>query len=138
MFFGGINGFNSFYPEQLSENKFIPPVVITNFSLFNEKVPIDKPINGDVVLSKSIIQTDTLTLSHDNNIFTFEFAALDYTSPKLNKYAYKLEGFNEDWVYSGNLRLANYTNIDPGTYVFKVKGTNNDGICREGCFPAGS
>jgi len=131
MYFGGINGFNSFYPDQLSENKFIPPIVITNFYLFNEKVLIDKPINGDIVLTKSTVQTDTIILSHDNNIFTFEFAALDYTSPKLNRYAYKLEGFNEEWIQSGNLRLANYMNIDPGTYVFKVKGTNNDGIWNE-------
>ena len=131
MFFGGINGFNSFFPEQLSENKYVPPIVVTNFYLFNEKVPINKPINEEVILTKSMVQTDTIELSHNNNILTFEFAALDFTSPQLNKYVYKLEGFNKDWVQSGESRLANYTNLDPGTYVFRVKGSNNDGIWNE-------
>ncbi len=131
MFFGGINGFNSFYPHNIVENKFIPPVVITDFHLFNRRVAIDENADGDFTLYKSIVETDTIELSHKQNIFSFEFAALNYASPQLNKYAYKLEGFDENWNYIGSKRIANYTNIDPGVYTFKVKASNNDGIWNE-------
>jgi signal transduction histidine kinase/ligand-binding sensor domain-containing protein len=128
MFFGGISGFNSFMPGRIVENKFVPPVVITNFYLLNENIPVGKRIKGNVILKKSPVQTDTIILAYDENIFSFEFAALDFTSSKHNAYKYILEGFDEKWINSGSRRIANYTNIDPGTYIFKVKGTNNDGV----------
>jgi len=121
MFFGGLNGFNSFYPHQVKDNPHIPPVVITDFKKFNESVKLDKAIS----------ETKELKLSYKDRFFGFEFAALDYTNPRKNQYAYKLEGFDKDWIYSGNRRYASYTNLDGGTYTFRVKGSNNDGVWNE-------
>jgi len=124
MFFGGINGFSSFYPDSLNENTFIPPVYITDFQIFNKSVVV-----GDEsgTLQKDINETRKIILSYKQSVFTFEFAALSYTVPRKNQYAYKLEGFDDDWNYIGNKRTATYTNLNPGKYVFRVKGSNNDG-----------
>ncbi|MFA7287893.1 MAG: two-component regulator propeller domain-containing protein [Melioribacteraceae bacterium] len=114
IFFGGINGLNYFYPEQIKDNKSIPPVVISSITVFNQ------PINRE---------PDNLVLSYGENFFTVEFAALDYTNPIDNQYAYMLEGFDSDWNYTTSKnRMASYTNLQPGKYVFKVIGSNNDGI----------
>nr|WP_172642224.1 two-component regulator propeller domain-containing protein [Allocoleopsis franciscana] len=121
MFFGGLNGFNAFYPDQVKDNPHIPPIVITDFKKFNESVKL-KP---------SIFEIQSIKLSYKDNFFGFEFAALDYTNPLKNQYAYKLEGFDKDWIYSGIRRYASYTNLDGGTYIFKVKGSNNDGVWNE-------
>ena len=121
MFFGGLNGFNAFYPAQVQDNPHIPPIVITDFKKFNESVKLDR----------SISVTKEIKLSYKDDFFSFEFAALDYTNPQKNKYAYKLEGFDKDWIYSGNRRYASYTNLDGGTYIFRVKGSNNDGVWNE-------
>lgn len=121
MFFGGLNGFNAFYPDQVKDNPHIPPVVITDFRKFNENVKLDK----------SISEIESIKLSYKDNFFGFEFAVLDYTNPLKNQYAYKLEGFDKDWIYSGSRRYASYTNLDAGTYRFKVKGSNNDGVWNE-------
>ena len=121
MFFGGLNGFNAFYPEQVKDNPHIPPIVITDFKKFNESVKLDRAISA----------TKEIKLSYKDDFFSFEFAALDYTNPQKNKYAYKLEGFDKDWIYSGNRRYASYTNLDGGTYIFRVKGSNNDGVWNE-------
>ncbi len=121
MFFGGLNGFNTFYPEQVKDNPHIPPIVITDFKKFNESVK----------LGTSISETKEIKLSYKDNFFGFEFAALDYTNPHKNQYAYKLEGFDKDWIYSGTRRYATYTNLDGGTYVFRVKGSNNDSVWNE-------
>jgi ligand-binding sensor domain-containing protein len=112
MFFGGINGFNLFIPEQIRDNTFIPPIAITNFSVFDKSVPFD----------------DEISLSHDENFFSFEFAALNFTNPQKNNYAYQLVGFDETWIMSGTRRYASYTNLDPGQYLLRVKGANNDGV----------
>ncbi|MEO6672644.1 MAG: two-component regulator propeller domain-containing protein [Ginsengibacter sp.] len=125
IFFGGINGFNVFNPNSLSENKNIPPVIITGFELFNKPVTIG---SGNSVLQKSISQTKEITLKHNQSVFTLEFAALNYTISEQNNYAYMLEGFDEEWNYVGAQRKATYTNLDPGTYTFKVKASNNDGL----------
>jgi two-component sensor histidine kinase/ligand-binding sensor domain-containing protein/PAS domain-containing protein len=121
MFFGGLNGFNTFYPDQVKDNPHIPPIVITNFQKFNKDVKLDTAISS----------TKEIKLSYKDNFFSFEFAALDYTNPSKNQYAYKLEGFDKDWIYSGTRRYASYTNLDGGTYTFRVKGSNNDGIWNE-------
>jgi two-component sensor histidine kinase/ligand-binding sensor domain-containing protein len=121
MFFGGLNGFNAFYPDQVKDNPHIPPVVITDFKKFNESVKLDKAIS----------ETKELKLSYKDRFFGFEFAALDYTNPQKNQYAYKLEGFDKDWISSGTRRYASYTNLDGGTYTFRVKGSNNDGVWNE-------
>ena len=125
IFFGGVNGFNVFNPDSLPENKNIPPVFLIGFELFNKAVI---PGAKGSVLHQSILETKEIILSHDQSVFTFEFAALDYTFPEKNQYAYKLEGFDKDWNNVGNKRTATYTNLDPGAYVFKVRGSNNDGI----------
>jgi signal transduction histidine kinase/DNA-binding response OmpR family regulator len=133
MFFGGDNGFNSFYPDSIKENVRIPPIVITDFRLFNNSVPVglDTTTNR-TILKKSITETKEIELSYKDFIISFEFAALDFHTPEKNKYAYILKGFDKEWNYTdANKRFATYTNLDPGEYTFKVKGSNNDGIWNE-------
>ena len=127
-FVSGINGLNAFYPENITDNPYIPPVVITDFQLFNKAVPI----GPDSVLQKHISQSEELTLAYHQSFFSFEFAALNYTLSDKNKYAYMLEGFDEDWyVIDSQRRFATYTNLKPGQYTFRVKGSNNDGVWNE-------
>ena len=121
MFFGGTNGFNGFYPDSVHDNPHVPPIVITNFQKFNK----------DVSLSDPVYQTNMLNLSYKDYVFSLEFAALDFAFPEKNQYAYKMEGFEEEWNYSKNRRFVTYTNLDPGHYTFRVKGSNNDGIWNE-------
>ncbi len=121
---GGTSGFNIIYPEKISENKNIPNILIIDFKIFNVSV---EPGSKNSPLIKNITETKTLTLSHDQSVLTFNFAVMDFTAPEKNQYAYKMEGFDKDWIYSGNKREATYTNLDPGKYVFHVKGSNNDG-----------
>ncbi|HSP87784.1 MAG TPA: two-component regulator propeller domain-containing protein [Ignavibacteriaceae bacterium] len=128
LIFGGTNGFNIFNPEELMNNNFIPPVVITNFQIFNKPVEINKENSP---LKKSIYLTKEIELSYDQNVFSLEFAALDFTVPGKNRYAYKMEGFDNDWIYSGNRHYVTYTNLDPGEYIFRVKGSNNDEVWNE-------
>ncbi|MDB5239950.1 MAG: signal transduction histidine kinase [Spirosoma sp.] len=118
LYFGGDHGFNAFDPGQLRVNRHVPPVVITQVKLF------DKPLSGKGEASK-------IDFNYDENFFSFEFAALSYTNPSKNRYAYRLEGLEKHWVYSGSRRYASYTNLNPGTYTFRVKGSNNDGIWNE-------
>ena len=129
LYFGGNNGLNAFFPDQLADNPIVPPVVLTNFNLFNKPVPIG---TVDSPLSRQIDETDTLTLTSDQSKFSIEFAALSYRASKKNRYAYQLENFDKDWNYAdSNRRYATYTNLDPGEYVFRVKASNNDGIWNE-------
>ncbi len=127
MYFGGKNGFISFQPDRIEENTRIPPIVVTDFKLFNESVKPD--IIGKSPLQYDISDTKQIFLTYEQNFFSFEFAALDYTDPQKNLYAYKMEGIDEDWVISdASQRFANYTDVQPGEYVFLVKGSNNDGV----------
>ncbi|MCI0691977.1 histidine kinase, partial [candidate division KSB1 bacterium] len=119
MFFGGINGFNAFYPDEVKDNAYIPPIVITAFKKF------------DQIAKRDIAATDEIALSYKDKYLTFEFVALDYTNPEKNQYAYIMEGFDETWIDAGTRRFVSYTNLDPGNYVFKVKGSNNDGVWNE-------
>ncbi len=128
MFFGGTNGFNSFFPDKIIENKKIPSIYITGFKVFNESIRIGK----NSILKKNISETKKITLPYYKNTFSFEFVALDFTAPRKNKYAYKLINFDDSWHQVGyKERVARYMNLNPGTYVFKVKGSNNDGIWNE-------
>lgn len=125
LMFGGVNGFNIIDPNAIAENKNVPAIVLTGFELFNKPVTVNtdkSPLKQDLLLTKEII------LSYKQSVFTFKFAALDFTSPEKNLYAYKLEGFDKDWNYVGTQRKATYTNLAPGTYTFKVKASNNDGV----------
>ncbi len=129
MFFGGINGFNAFYPERITENQFVPPVLITDFQIFNKSVPIGEFTEGRTILAKHISETEELELSYKDAVISFEFTALSYAAPLKNQYAYKMEGFDKDWIYtSASRRFATYTDLRPGNYVFRVKGSNHDGI----------
>ncbi|HEY4325418.1 MAG TPA: two-component regulator propeller domain-containing protein [Mucilaginibacter sp.] len=128
IYFGGVNGFNIINVGDIPENKNIPQVAITDFQLFNKSVFSD---STNSLLQASIINNHSLELSYDQSVFTFEFAALDYTIPQKNKYAYKMEGFEKDWNYVGNQHTATYTNLNPGTYTFRVKAANNNGIWNE-------
>ncbi len=121
MFFGGLNGFNAFYPADVGDNPYVPLVVLTAFRKFNQVVAFETPLT----------EVREITLSYRDNFFAFEFAALDYTDPQKNRYAYKLEGFDRDWVECGARRYASYTNLPPGTYTFRVRGANNDGVWNE-------
>ncbi len=133
MYFGGTNGFNVFHPDSLKDNTNIPQVVITNFQLLHKPVAVGfDPLWNRTILEKSISETELIELSHDDNIISFEFAALDFRNPIKNKYAYILEGFDEEWTNTdGRLRYVTYTNLNPGEYNFRVKGSNNDGIWNE-------
>ena len=127
MFFGGINGFNVFHPDSIHDNPFIPPVWITELQIFNKTVTIDK----DSPLHQHITESKEITLSHQQSVFTFVFAALNYTRSEKNQYAYKLEDFDKDWNYVATRRTATYTNLDAGDYTFRVKASNNDGVWNE-------
>lgn len=128
LFFGGIQGLNYFYPNQITDNSHRPPVVLTGIKLGNR--PISNKTDPEL-LHASVSSIDHITLSHKEDVITFNFAALDYSAPEKNQYAYMLEGLNEDWILSGNLASATYTNLPYGEYVFRAKGSNNDGIYNE-------
>jgi signal transduction histidine kinase/ligand-binding sensor domain-containing protein/CheY-like chemotaxis protein len=127
-FFGGTNGFNSFRPSRMRRNPYVPPVYLTDFQVFNQSV---RPNETGSPLSRSISETEELTLEPEQSVISFEFAALNYMLPEYNQYAYKLEGFDPDWNYVSSPRKATYTNLDPGVYVFRVKASNNDGVWNE-------
>ncbi|MBL1214577.1 MAG: SpoIIE family protein phosphatase [Ignavibacteriae bacterium] len=127
MYFGGIYGFNSFHPSEVVDNQFIPQIEITDLKIFNESLQIGE----DSPLKKQISMTDQVVLSHWQNDISFEFVALHFTNPAKNKYAFKLENYENEWRYVDNIRVATYTNLDPGEYTFKVKGSNSDGLWNE-------
>jgi signal transduction histidine kinase/ligand-binding sensor domain-containing protein/FixJ family two-component response regulator len=128
IFFGGTNGFNSFYPDKLVDNPHIPQVILTDIQLINKPVTI----GGDSPLQRHINVTDQITLPYNYTVLTLKFAALNYRFPTKNQYAYMLEGFDPEWVRTDSTnRLATYTNLDPGAYTFRVKASNNDGLWNE-------
>ncbi len=116
-YLGGTEGITYFYPSKVKKKFFIPSVTLTKFRVFNK--PLKLP---------EILKTNTVTLTYRQNFFSIEFAVLDYSSPENNKYSYKLEGIDKEWINSGNKRTASYTNIAPGEYLFRVKGANSNGV----------
>ncbi|HEY8402624.1 MAG TPA: two-component regulator propeller domain-containing protein [Cytophagaceae bacterium] len=128
IYFGANNGFLTIDPKMTSENKKIPPVVLTEFKLFNQAV---HPGEKDSPLKYHISATKEINLSYNQNSIAFDFASLNFNSPQNNKYSYILEGFDETWTTPGPYRSATYTNLNPGTYIFKVKGSNNDNVWNE-------
>jgi ligand-binding sensor domain-containing protein/signal transduction histidine kinase len=128
IYFGGYNGFNSFYPDSLKDNNYIPKVYITAFKLFNKPVPFGVPGSP---LQNCISETKEITLSWRESVFSFEYIATNYTFPEQNQYAYIMEGFEKEWNYVGDIKSATYTNMDAGEYTFRVKASNNDGIWNE-------
>lgn len=124
LFFGGVKGLNIFNNVPIEKKQNSPQIVFTDFKVFNKSIipAEDSPIKESISYAKEI------NLSHDQDVISFSFASLDFTSPTKIQYAYMLEGFDNDWVYIGNNREVTYTNLSPGSYVFKVKATNSDGI----------
>ena len=131
LFFGGVNGLNRFFPENIKEDAQAPIVVITDFLLFNQTVPLQYN-DENSPLSVTIADTHSLRLNYQQSIFSFEFSALHFAVPKNNKYAYKLEGFDQNWITTdASKRFATYTSMPAGEYVFRVKASNKDGVWNE-------
>ena len=127
MYFGGINGFDEFFPDSIKKVSFDPPLVITDFQVFNKEVPVAIDDNDPSPLKKDITETKKITIPYSSSVISFEFASLHYGVKERKQYAYMLEGFDKTWNEVGTKRIATYTNLDPGKYVFKVKGLNNEG-----------
>ena len=128
LYFGGSQGLNVFQPAELRSNPYAPPVVLTEFALFNEPVPP----GADAPLDQHVSMADVIVLRHDQSVLGFEFVALNYTAPANNQYAYMMADFDQDWNYTdSSRRSARYTNLDPGRYTFRVKAANNDGVWNE-------
>jgi len=118
MLFGGMNGFNSFYPDSISGNPYVPNLVFTSF--YTQKGSIKDYVNLE--------DSPEVVINHDVNSFTIEFAALEYTNPKKNRYSYQMEGISDEWIDIGNRKFVPFYALQPGEYNFKVKGSNNDGV----------
>jgi len=128
MYFGGINGFNVFNPDSIKDNPHVPPVVLTDIKVFNKSIV---PFGPHSRVRSNIPLARELRLAYSDNVLTFDFAALEFTNPASNQYAYTMEGFDKEWFFCGTRREATYTNLEPGTYVFRVKASNNDGVWNE-------
>lgn len=122
MFFGGLNGFNWFYPDSIRDHQYPATIVISGFKIFDQRHILYRLPDGSV---------KPIELNYDQNFFSFEFVSLDYTNLRRNQYAYQLEGFDPRWIYCGRRNYTSYTNLDPGHYLFRVKGTNSDGVWNE-------
>jgi diguanylate cyclase (GGDEF)-like protein len=120
MYFGGVNGFNAFFPARVEERPHIPPV-LTAFYKLNEKVVLERPI----------WEIDEVEIGYRDDVLSFEFAALDFSAPEQNRYAYKLEGFDDDWIELGTGRRATYTSLESGRYTLRVRGSNSEGVWNE-------
>lgn len=131
MFFGGVKGLNSFFPDEIEDNLSLPKTYMTNIKILNKDVQPGHEINGRVILNKHISFTKHVELEYSDYVVSFEFVALEYFNSQNNEYAYKLEGFDSEWNYSGNRRFATYSNLPSGSYTFLVKATNNDKIWNE-------
>jgi len=121
IYFGGVNGYNVFHPDSIRDNPVPPPVVLTSFKVFDAPFP----------LNETLANIDHIQLSYSQDVLSFEFVALNYTNAVRNQYAYKMEGFDKEWIQAGTRRYASYTHLDPGEYVFRVKGSNDDGVWNE-------
>ena len=126
MYFGGGNGFNMFQPESLKDNPYIPPVVFSAFTRYNTEENEGKPIE-----EKGMAAKPQITLSYKDDVANFEFAALSFYNNFKNRYAYKLEGYSDNWIELGTEHRATFTNLDGGEYLLRVRGSNNDGIWNE-------
>ncbi|WP_343329627.1 hybrid sensor histidine kinase/response regulator transcription factor [Polaribacter staleyi] len=127
LLFGGVNGFNAFTPKEIKNNSYEAETIVTNFSISNKPIQIGEEINGRILLKKPLNNKSEIALNYDENSISFEFTALHYAAPEKNEFAYKLEGFDKDWVYTDSKRrYATYTNLSSGNYTLKVKASNND------------
>jgi methyl-accepting chemotaxis protein/ligand-binding sensor domain-containing protein len=128
LYFGGSNGFNVFDPDKISTNPYKPEVALTNLVLLNKPVKIGA---DNSPLSKHFSLTEEIKLKYNQSVIRIEYTCLNFIVPEKNRFAYKLEGFDNEWNYVGTQKFATYTNLDPGKYVFKLKASNNDGLWNE-------
>ncbi len=128
LIFGSINGILVIDPEQINKSKYIAPVVITNFQLFNRTVDFRDP---EAPIKQSVESLDSIVLKYYQNSFSFEYAALSYFAPDQNKYEFILENFDKDWNIVGNQRKATYTNLLPGQYIFRIRAAGWDGMMNQ-------
>lgn len=139
LYFGGINGINFFNADSIKNNEFPPSIFFTQLNVLNKPVKIGLSnrelgisYDEEILLTKNLSETDTIQLSYEHNIFSIQYAGLHFQTPDQNHYAYQLKGFDNDWVYtSADNRRATYSNLSPGTYTFKVKASNSDGVWNE-------
>jgi signal transduction histidine kinase/ligand-binding sensor domain-containing protein/DNA-binding response OmpR family regulator len=122
---GGIDGLNIFRPEDIETSSFIPPVHIEQMEIQYE--PVTNHTHPDI-MTQLLSRKEVLRLSHNQSTFSFEYTALDYSQPERNRYKYILVGYDANWIDAGNRRIASYTRIPPGEYVFQVMGSNSDGV----------
>jgi len=129
VFFGGINGLTLIKPNEVKFLSTKPNVVFTDFKIFNQSVSTGKQSDGRTILEKSLEEEKEIHLSYYDNVFSFEFATLDFTDPLKSQYAYRMDGFDRNWrIANSEQRLITYTNLGPATYTFRVRGTNNNGV----------
>jgi signal transduction histidine kinase/ligand-binding sensor domain-containing protein/DNA-binding response OmpR family regulator len=129
MLFGGVNGFNAFYPQQIVSDMSTPTLALTDFHILNQSVSAGQKVNGRVLLEKVVNHTDEVKLKYSENSFAIYFSSLHFSAPGKNTYKYMLEGFDNEWVRKdASDRIAKYTNLPWGKYTFKVMASNNDGI----------
>lgn len=124
LYFGGINGFNVFQPEQFVDNKYIPPVYVTDIRLPYQTD--EQEVKKLLQLDKPLYMADKVTLSYENNSFSIRFVALSFEDPGKNRYSYILRGVDKEWILNTDNNMASYTNLPPGEYLFEVRGSNND------------
>ena len=128
MYFGGPISYNSFLPSEIVEDTFMPQIILSDFKVLNKSVKIGEEIDGKVILSKAIDETSEIVLDYEAKLFSFDFYSTNYESSESVEYAYMLVGFDTDWNYIENKKFVSFTNIPPGEYTLKIKGTNSDGI----------
>ncbi|SFD78443.1 hybrid sensor histidine kinase/response regulator transcription factor [Thermophagus xiamenensis] len=122
LLFGGPNGFNLFHPQSIQKRSLIPKVLITGIRLFNRSVKVSEKVDNNIILKRSLFFSDSVVLKHNQNVFSLEFAGVGHPHPEKINYYYKLEGFNDQWVVTdASNRMATYTNLNPGSYIFRVK-----------------
>ncbi len=133
LFFGGVNGLTFFYPDSIKGNELPPQPAFTDFKIFNESVmPGEVIVKGKPPIEEMVSDSGSVSLAHFHNVFTVEFASLDFSSPEDNTYAYQLTGFDKDWIYTDSQqRSITYTNLKPGSYSFQMKAANDDGVWNE-------
>lgn len=129
MLFGGVNGFNAFYPEQIVGDTIPPQVVFTDLQVLNQSVAVGDTLHNRILLEKVINETKQIKLKYSENSFAIYFAGLHFAAPSKNKYKYMLEGFDSGWITKNSTeRSAKYTSLRPGKYTFKLYASNNDGV----------
>ena len=132
LYFGSADGFVTFYPDSVQFNELAPKISLLSFKIANQEITKGQRYQGKIYFDEPLHQLQDITLSHEDYMISFEFAAHEYSAPLKGKYAYQLEGFDKEWVFANaNQRSATYTNLPPGDYIFKVKASNNHGKWNE-------